>query len=132
MTSSTIGGGLRALLVATGLLNERVFRDSAPDSVTYPMAIFTDGMSDSPVLIGDEVTVAKQRQSQVSLWQKQGKEDYALIGQIERALDGARFTALNGAVYRVRVRDTQRVPQPEQNLVHHAITVAIWHDAAAS
>lgn len=128
----TIGGGLRQLLVDTGLLNERVFRDWAPKGVTYPMVVFQDTLSDAPVLYGDDVVLAKQRMAQVSLWQRLNKEDDTLPGKVERALDGKRFMTESGAIYRVRVRDTQRVPQPDPDLVHHALTVAIWHDAASS
>jgi hypothetical protein len=132
VTTTTIGGGLRQLIVDSGLLGSRVFRDWAPKGVTYPMVVFTDTMSDAPVLYGDDIVMAKQRTAQVSLWQRLTKEDDGLPGKVERALDGQRLMTGNGAVYRVRVRDTQRIPQPDPDLVHHALTVAIWHDAASS
>lgn len=132
----TIGGALRAhvlaeLNAAGKPLGQRYWRDTAPKGATLPYCTFLDPLSDVPALVGDQRVLGKTRLVQLDLWQRLKEEDDELLLALQRALDGARIAPEDPdgpvAAFTIRLRSTARLPDPDGNLVHHALTVAVAH-----
>jgi len=125
---TTVGGALRARIVETGLLNQRVFRGSAPAGATKPYATFLDPVSLVPYLSGDAKVAVRSREVQVSLWQSTKDESDALLTALVEAIDGAQLDTEDGRkVWAARVTQLVRVDDPDELVVHHAVTVTIRH-----
>lgn len=129
--AGTVGGGLRALIVADGVVSARCWADRAPEKPTFPYVTVVDAISTAPALEGDANVMALQRLSQVDLWQQGSREDDNVTRTVYDLLNGAKITLDSGAGIRVRVQDTQRIYEPETNIVHHAFTLGIKHDPSA-
>jgi hypothetical protein len=111
----TIGAGLRTVIVGTGLLDDRVYRDKAPSDASHPYAVFHDYLADTSVLRGDGRTLARRRIAQVDVFfASRADEDHDLIEDLKTALDGVAITGAPGTTMRVR----------EPNVFR-----AWWHDA---
>lgn len=98
------------------------YRDGyVPDDAVFPYASILDPVSDAVLLSGDARTIARRRLLQVDLWQREGAEDVTLPDTIANALDGLNVT--DGM--RLRHVDTQRIPEAEDDVVHHALTLSV-------
>lgn len=97
----------------------RVASDDRPrGGLEFPYALVMDHLTQSPALRGDRRAMAWRRTVQVSVFQTQADEDEALVDDILDALDGARIV---GAMH-LTVTGSTRLPDPEADTVHHAIT----------
>lgn len=124
----TIGGALRAVIVADGVLNGRVFRGRAPDGATFPYSTFLEPISDVPTLSGDARVDARRMQVQVDLWQKLREEDPAVLSRLAACVDGAQLILDSGRkAWRTRLTQVTVVDDPDALIVHHALTVTINH-----
>lgn len=116
----TFGAGVKALLDATGRLSA-VFRlGQNLDEVEFPYSTFLDPISEVPLLTGDTRTLAGRRLAQVDVWQREESFDPTLVDDLIAALDGQQ---VSGGI-RVRVTDVQQVPDEEDDIVHHSLTVS--------
>ena len=131
MSGLTVIGGARALVVAADLVSGRVFRDWAPRGVTHPYVTLHD-ITDAATLKGDGATVAAVQTLSVDLWQKLKSEDDSLPRRLRVALDGQHPDGTAEWVWKFAWRDTQRIVQTEEELVHHALTFSVWHSLAAT
>ena len=123
---SNIGGGIRALIVADGVVSGRAWADDAPDKPTFPYVTIDSGISVGPDLEGDGGDVEYLvREEQVNLWQKADDEDDDVVRRLRAAVNGKRIP---GAATRLRVRDTVRLYERDTRIVHHALTLAVRHD----
>lgn len=120
-------------IAGLGGASPRVARDRAGDSAVYPLLTFVDPISSVPVLSGNGQTMARTRRVQFDLWQNRASEDYSLVSDLVKALDGKQFSGTfadtgDGAkVLRTRVADFRRVYDPMPDLVHHVIDVMVTH-----
>jgi hypothetical protein len=130
MAVTSVGGAIRALIVADGLVSGRCWQDDAPLGATLPYVTIDDAISASPILKGDGQTVAIVRLGTVHLWESLRAEDPALARRLWVCLDGKRV-ALDGVITRLAVDDSQRLPEPDNNNAHRALTLSIRHDPAA-
>lgn len=128
--AATVGGGIRDLVVADGLLGARFWSDSAPDGATFPYGTFHDGISMAPALKGDARTLRLVRQVQVDLWERQRDEDEDVARALYALLDGALITVGQDRM-RLAVDDAQRFVEADTSIVHRALTLAVRHDPAA-
>jgi hypothetical protein len=124
---ATIGGAVRDAVVGWGGVGLRVWADSAPVNCQYPYVTFNDAVTVAPDLIGDTAIMAWRRTVQVDLWQNSTQEDPALFTGLVAALDTSIADPSRGVVYRCRVSDTQRIPEPSADTTHHAITLTVKH-----
>jgi hypothetical protein len=125
---NTVGGAVRAAVVASGIVNARVFRDAAPDGVTFPYCTYLDPLSTIPRTLGDGVVLTRETQVQWSLWQRVRDEDDTLVPALVDAIEGAALVNDSGRkLWRARVSSVIRIPDPESQYVHHALTVAVRH-----
>lgn len=128
---NTVGGGLRDLIINDGVVSGRVWADRAPEKPTFPYVTIIDAISTAPALEGDSAILALQRLAQVDLWQRGGAEDDQAVRSVFDSLNGAKVTLTSGGRFRIRVQDTQRIFEPDTNIVHHAFTLGIKHDPSA-
>jgi uncharacterized protein DUF3168 len=107
---ASLGGGIKAVVVATGVVGERVFRDNAPADTATPYCTFSDYLGDVSVLDGDGAeTIARRRIAQVDLWfGSRAEEADATIRTLKAALDGAEVAADDGKVLKVKVANVIR------------------------
>lgn len=129
--AATTSGALKAHLEVQGL-GISVYRDAAPDGTAKPFITVSESLSTVPDLSGDfgstnPVTVTEL--AQVDVWQNRRSgltgESYSLVRDVERALHGANLTAAPTKVYGTRVIGSVRLTEPENDVVHQAVTVEI-------
>lgn len=127
---ASTGGAIRSALVEAGIsaISTRVYRDIAPPETQYPYVTISDEISNQPALLGDKRVLARSRQLRVNLWQIRTSEDVSLIDDIVACLDSADISA-NQEIYRVRVMDTQRLFDSEDDTILHAITLNVIQKA---
>lgn len=117
--------------MAWGEVSGRVFRaDKVPESPTYPYVTFTDAVSMVPALDGDCATMARARLVSVDLWQKSKDEDPLMPERLVNALDGAALSGASQHVYGCKVTDCVRLDDPDDSIVHHALSVRPVHATA--
>lgn len=131
MSTLTIGGQLRQLLVETGLFGARSWADRAPDGATFPYTTYHDAISTNPALRGDGNTIMLTRACQVDLWQSAKEEDAAVDRAVYNALNGAKIVVAGATIMRVAVEDTQRIFEPETYIAHRFFTLNVRHDTSA-
>jgi hypothetical protein len=129
--AATVGGAIRDLIVADGIVNERVWADEAPEKATLPYVTIYDAVATGPQLQGDQRTLMLVRTVQVDLWEDKGKEHQDNARRVVNALDGARLSIGDATTTRVSVDDTQRFSERDTNIVHRAFTLTIRHDPTA-
>lgn len=87
----------------------------------YPQITVLDHISEVAELRGDSRAQAWRRLVQVDLWQKTDDESPVLLDELLDVLDGAQLD--DGL--RVAVTSSNRVPDPDLALVHHAVTCRV-------
>ena len=125
----TVGGGIRQLVVDSGVVNERIWGDDAPPKATFPYCTFVDGISIATQLTGDGGQMRVfVREVQLDLWERATDEDADVIRALYAAVDHKTIAGVPGVKTRVTVRDVQRLPEPDTQITHHALTLAVRHD----
>lgn len=126
----SIAGAVKAAVVTSNLVAGRIWRsDKVPESPTFPYVTLDDMISDTVALDGDCDVLALVMLLQIDLWQKAKDESFTLPVALRNAVSGAVLVA-NQKVYKCKVIDSQRLPDPDVSLVHHALTVRAVHAAA--
>lgn len=132
--SASTGGALKAALegLALGL---PWFRDRAPTGQAYPFGTITEEVS---------LTVVRRANAgselvQVDLWQLarfprghvragQVAEDSVLVRRLQARLRGLRLPASPTLSYQANLEGAVRLTEPDENLVHHALTVRVHRE----
>lgn len=130
--AATTAGALKAFLEGQGL-GVSVYRDKAPAGTSRPFITVSEDVSTVPDLSGDfgdvDAPVTVRELAQVDVWQAERSgtagESYTLVPAVLRALHGADLTAAPKKVYGVRVFDSRRLVEPDNGVVHQAVTVEI-------
>jgi hypothetical protein len=120
----TIGGAVRAVIVGTGVVGAKVWRDRAPEGTAYPYVTFVEPVSWDAAVQGDARVEVRRTALQVDVWQAAPDEDPTIPRTIAVALDGADLTA-DDHVFRCRVVDLRRLPEPADGVVHHVLDVVV-------
>lgn len=94
--------------------------DRAPIGAAVPYATVTSVTGPRPTLAGDNTAQAYTALVQVSLWQAPGAVSGPLLRELVAALDNV---ALPGHPYRGRLVSIDPIPEPESDVVHHALTL---------
>lgn len=137
--SASTGGAVKAYLEGQQL-GVPVFRDRAPKDQVYPFITVTEEVSLTVVRradAGDELV-------QVDLWQTwkhpagavvggvnvAGRlaEDSTLVRRLQGALRGAALMAAPTLTYQANLEGSVRLPEPDNNLVHHSLTVRVHRE----
>lgn len=137
--AASTGGALKQALEGAGL-GVPAFRDRAPKDQPYPYITVREELALTVLRradAGDELV-------QVDLWQYarwpagtvkdavdvSGKvaESSALVRALQAFLKGARLPAAPLLTYRASLESSVRLPEPDNNLVHHALTVRVHRD----
>jgi hypothetical protein len=128
MATSSIGGLIRQRVVDANLPGVTgVFRDYAPPAQAKPYITYADELTNSPVFIGDGLTRVRQRLIQFDLWQDRPNENTELIDLLVNFLDGLKNQDfIDPYLYMIRVYDIQRTVEPNDNVVHHAVTLHVY------
>jgi hypothetical protein len=128
MSDPSIGGAVIGIVRASALVATRVWRsDKMPERPkTFPYVTVLDMISDAPGLSGDCETMARFRLVQVDVWQRTKDEDFLLCERLVDMLDGTAVVAAQRA-WRVKVVDAQRLDDPDEQIIHHALTLRIAH-----
>lgn len=130
----TTGGALKAYLEGAGL-GVPWFRDRPPKEQPYPFGLVLDEQS----LTTSRRADAAAELVQVDLWQRArhpaghpqaGKvaEDPQLVRALQRALRSFPLDAAPTLTFRGYLEGSVRLPDPDANLVHHALTVRVHRD----
>lgn len=137
--SASTGGAVKAYLEGRQL-GVPVFRDRAPKGQPYPFITVTEEVS---------LTVRRRAEAgdelvQVDLWQLwkhpagtvvggvnvAGRlaEDSALVRRLQQSLRRAALMAAPTLTYQANLEGSVRLPEPDDNLVHHALTVRVHRE----
>lgn len=117
----TVIADLLGLLGPVDGLTTAFRQDQENDLAVFPYATVLDPISQVPALQGDSRALAVRRLLQVDIWQDSAAFSAQLVDDVEIALDGVAITS----GFRFRVVDTNEIPEPEQGVTHHAVTVSI-------
>jgi hypothetical protein len=128
MTTKTLLGATRDVVLSTGRFGgARCWKDVAPENPTFPYAVMTTVTGPNPILLGDGHTKARETTIQVSLWERLRDEDPDVRTALLTALDSAALVPDVGTVYGCRVHDTQRLSEPDNEVVQTALTLIVRH-----
>lgn len=113
---ASFAGALKTLVVATNVVEGRVYVDRADAGAVYPFVIVDDFLGDNAVLVGGGEAIGRRRIAQVTLYfssarptsEDSGGEDKALVRTLYNALEGARITGDDGKAFKVRVNNRLR------------------------
>lgn len=132
--AATTGAAIKAHIETLGL-GVPVFREKPPKDTAYPFVTVQDELSLTLQRLAD----AAQELAQVDLWQLlrhpaghalQGRvaEDAELVRRLQRGL--RRFPLLGAPTltYQGVLEGSVRLPEPDSNLVHHALTVRVHRE----
>lgn len=136
--SASLAGAIKAYLETQGL-GIGFHRDKAPtlqdgEPYPYPYGTINEGVSRTPSRQFNQYDDPEGHITElvdVHIWQAKKHadgflaEDSSLPDRTELALRGARLTTAPFQVDGVRVVGSVRVPDPDANVVHDAITVAV-------
>lgn len=135
--AASTGGALKHALEGAGL-GVPVFRDRAPKDQAFPYVTVREELDLGLVARADAVAELVQ----VDLWQYArwpagveapkvaGKvaEDSVLVRRLQAFLRGAVLPAAPTMTYRAVLQGSVRLTEPDNNLVHHALTVRVHRD----
>ena len=139
---ATVSGAVKAKVESLGL-GLSCYRDAAPrlpgaqdePLPELPYVSVREGIAATPDQDGaydDDVAHTKAEQVQVDLWQRwrnpstgKPEESYTLARDLELGLQGAQLVGLPFRVYGCRVLATARLLEPNDNVVHHVVTLMI-------
>lgn len=135
--AASTGGALKAALEGAEL-GVPVFRDRAPKDQAYPYITVAEELDLGLVARAD----AAAELAQVDLWQYArwpagveapkvaGKvaEDSGLVRRLQAFLRSCELPAAPTLTYRAVLQGSVRLTEPNNNLVHHALTVRVHRD----
>lgn len=132
--AATTAGALKAYIETLGL-SLAVYRDKAPEDATGKYVRVHEAVTISPRQSGDfgDPNAGRQvtEEVQLDLFQPIRDanlavvEDYTLPDTLIRKLHGAHLTAAPKHVYGVRVLNSTRFPDDDENVARQLITVAL-------
>lgn len=126
---ATFGTAIRTALVndtITGV-GTKIYRDLAPPGTAYPYITYVDQMNNSIAMRGDGKVLARRYMMQVDIWQKRPDEDQAIIDEVTAVLEAVELTGTDKQNFECRLMDIQRIVEFEDDVVHHALTLDIYH-----
>ena len=133
--SATSAGAVKAYVEGLGLGLPAFRRKAPPEQTTYPYVTVQEAISVVVELHGDEgdpaARVHARELVQVDLWEERRNSDgtgeqYGLPAQLLMRLRAARLPIIGtGRVYGVSSLSLAYVPDPDPNVVHHALTLTI-------
>ena len=137
--AASTGGALKHALEGAGL-GLPWFRDRAPKDQAYPYGTISEELDLGLVARADAVAELVQ----VDLWQYarwpagtirdgvdvSGKvaENSGLVRGLQAFLRSCELPAAPTLTYRATLQGSVRLPEPDNNLVHHALTVRVHRD----
>lgn len=136
-TAASTGGAIKQYLEGQGL-GVPVFRDRAAKDQAYPYITVAEELALTVVQradAGDELV-------QVDLWQYlrhpagvappavagRNAENSTLVRALQGALRRASLAAAPTLTYRATLEGSVRLTEPDNNLVHHALTVRVHRE----
>lgn len=126
---TTLAVALRTYLVSSDIVSigTKVYKDLAPPSTAYPYVTYADSLADRSALTGDKRILARNNMVQVDLWQKRPEEVSDIIAELTACLENATLTGADKTIFRCRLMDVRRIVEFDDDVVHHALTVNIYH-----
>lgn len=133
MANST-GGAVKAFIEAQGL-GIAAYAREAPQGVAMPYLTIQDGITVTPETAfpaHDDPEGHVAESVQVDVWQLGSAESFTLPDAVARAFLGANLTGLPSYGPRACQLDHGpiRVPDPDPNVVHHAVTLLVHRTLA--
>lgn len=127
-----IGSEIRTLIVASGVVGEKLFLDDAPEGAAPPYITYQDSVVTTPVLRGDGKVAFYERQLEYDLWMTDVAEDLQIVRQLRQVLNGARIKTSDTFTSTLRVVTVNREQgEFSNNMTHYRFTVALMHDDTA-
>lgn len=118
------------------------FRDQAPEGTAYPYGTIREQISlvaETAFNQYDDADGHVRELVQIDLWQRKKDpatgariEDFTLADRLAAGFRGARLDAAPYPVVGVELVGAPRIPDPDPNLVHHALTIAVHRTLARS
>jgi hypothetical protein len=127
MSGTTIGGAVKALLLAANLpgVGVDIYRDLAPSSANFPYFTFSDQFPEVPGLRGDGgAALTFKTMLQLDLWEEAVDEDFTLFPTVRDLLNGAVLTGTQDDVFTLKIADARRMGMDTEHAeVHHVFTL---------
>lgn len=132
--SANTANAIKAYIETLGL-GVSVYRDRAPNNIAPPYITVIEGISitsDPAFNAFDDPEKHVVELAQVDVWQAWHDaagtgvvESYTLADAVAKALDGGLPTSPPTRVMGMRLTGMVRLLDPDQNIVHHALTVEV-------
>lgn len=132
--AANTANAIKAYIETLGL-GVSVYRDRAPINIAPPYITVVEAISVTPERAFNSFDDAEKHVvelAQVDVWQAWHDasgygiaESYTLADAVAKALDGALPTSPPTRVMGMRLTGMVRLLEPEQNIVHHALTVEV-------
>ena len=126
---TTLAAALRTYLVNQNIavVGTKVYKDLAPPSTAYPYITYADSLADRSALTGNGKIMARNNMVQVDLWQKRPQESSDITDALIESLEDATLTGSDKTIFRCRLVDVRRIVEFDDDKVHHALTLNIYH-----
>jgi|SRR5215831_12090719 len=133
---ATTANALKALIESLGL-GLTAYMDQPPQKTKRPYVTVEQEIAFVPDPLEDAAPTTGVETAQIDLWQNWHDqpggglvtENYTLAPALRKGVHGQRLASIGTAiVYIVLVVGSVRVVEPDDNLVHHAITVEIHRE----
>ena len=132
MTAPTIVAAVRQAIIATGVVNARVWLRYAPENATLPYVTIQGDLGTVPSLSGDAATMVYDRQLSVDIWQSLANDSSSVIRIIRNALDGLDVPLTEGKMWGLGVESGNDIPEPfDSHVTHYNLTLRVRHSPAA-
>lgn len=133
--NATVAGAVKTAVETAGL-GLAAYRDRVPAQAALPYCLIHEGIGTTVMMHGDtddpNRDEALREQMQLDLWQAKRDprtgatiERYDLPDRLIFALHGTLLPTSPTHVYGMRVLESRRLADPNDNLVHHALTLVI-------
>lgn len=132
--AASMAGAVKAFAEGLGL-GVSFYRDTAPEGESYPYGTIREQIALVPETAFsqyDDVDGHVRELVQVDLWQQKKDpatgarvEDFTLADRLVNGLRGAQLPDAPYPVSGVEVLGAPRIPDPDANVVHHALTIAV-------
>lgn len=121
----TIATALYSALIAADIpvVGNRIYKDIAPPATEFPYITYSDRLADRTVLTGDSNVLARNHLIQVDLWEKRTSEDVSVFEALASTLENLSVTDGDRTIFKIRLYDTQRIVEFDDDNVHHAFSL---------
>lgn len=124
----TVASALYSALINADIpvVGSKIYKDIAPPASEFPYITYSDRLADGTALTGDSNVLARNHLMQVDLWEKRTSENVSIYEALAGTLENLSVTDGNRTIFKIRLYDTQRIVEFDDDNVHHAFSLNVY------